>query len=124
VSAANHRARNVRPADCSAASFLKHCIHLDFHAESLELVDDLARAGFSCIPKIPKPRFEQIATLNVKRKKMNLARAVVRAQLDPGNDSNSKRLCRALSFIETRERIMIGECDRRQLSAIRSIDDS
>jgi hypothetical protein len=67
-------------------------------------------------------RFELIAFGNVKSKKMNLARTVVRTELDTWNHSNSERLGSELRLLKSGECVVIGECDRRESSSACGID--
>jgi hypothetical protein len=85
VSTANHRARNVRPANGSAAGLSIHSVHLDVHAEALEFLDHSLGARLAITAELRELCIEQGRTLNVQREEVYFARAVVGAELDPAH---------------------------------------
>jgi hypothetical protein len=124
MSALDHGARDVRPANSTPLRFVIDRIHLDFHSETLELVDNSLRSKIACIPELTELRVEQRGTLNVQGEKMNLSRAIVSTELHSSNHTNTKRLRSPFRFVKTAERVVIGERDCSEAGGVCRIHHS
>ena len=123
MSSTNHHAGNVRPAYGSARCLFQNTLYVDLHSQSLEPLDNSTSASLSQIAKFPESSFDDVATRNMQRQKMNFTRAFVRAQLNAGDDANSHRMSCALCFIETSQRIVIGKSDCGEACSMRCLHD-
>ena len=120
MTAANQGTRNVRSADCASACFLENGFQGDIDSETFEPLDDILRPYQAVVAKSHEMVLDLLTVGDMKREEMNLARAIVRAQLDTRNDTNSKWLGSELCFLKSGECVVISERNRGQPGVARS----
>src|SRR5439155_4224940 len=72
--------------------------------------------------QLPKALFQGVEVREVKRKDMDFVLVVKCTKLHSGNYSNSESLAGLARRVDSANRIMIGECKRRESAALRGLD--
>jgi hypothetical protein len=120
----DHRPGNVWPADGCVPGFVHDHLDRKLDSESSQTFDDLHRAASSPFPEELEPRFEQAMPRHVERKNMDLAVAVLRAQLDAGYDAHTERFSGKSGEWNTCNSVVVSERQRRDTRGVRRSDDT
>ena len=113
---------DVRTADRPAIGLLKNFVQRDGNSKNVELVHDLPCACVAQGAQLTKALFQGLEVREVKRQDMDFVLVVKCTKLHSGNHSNSESLAGLARCVDSANRIMIGECKRRETAALRSLD--
>ncbi len=112
----------MRSTHRSATRFLHHRGDVDSDAEASQPLDDVLRSHLARVAEPGELDLELVGLRHMQCKEVNLARTVVRAQLDTRHDPDTERISRELCLLKSGERVVIGESDCRQSCGSRGID--
>src|SRR5205085_11463351 len=89
-STTNECACNVWTTNRRSAGFMHHHFHTQFEAKCAELIDDSRRANVSSSSQRLEFRVKESESSDMQGEQMNLAIAIVRAELYTWNDSQAQ----------------------------------
>ena len=114
--------RNVRTADRAAIGLLKNFVQRQRNSKHVELVNDLLCTRVPQGTQLTKALFQSVEPRQVQRQDMDFVFVVERTELHPGNYSNSESVTGSARRVDSPNRIMIGECQRRETAAVGGLD--
>jgi hypothetical protein len=117
--ACDHSPRDVRPPDRSAVGLKQYFVHGQGNAELVESLDNPPSARVPGHPEIGQLLFERPELGKVQREEMNLVVLIVRTQLHAGYHANSGARGSIARRKNPIDRIVIGERNGRQTTALR-----
>jgi len=120
--ARDQRTRDVRTANRPAIGLPKNFVQRDRNSENVELVHDLPCTCVAQGTQLTKALFQSLEVREMKCQDMDFVLVVKCTKLHSGDHSNSESLAGPARRVDSANRIMIGECKRRQTAALRGLD--